>query len=142
MKLSKKSRYGLKALIYMALDESKEYMPLNVIAESNGISTQYLEQIFAILRRAGIVKSVKGAQGGYLLKEKPGKLTVARIVSSIEGTYYLDDEENEGISSTIQHLIICKVNDELDTILGGITLEDLKENYLVEQSCGKDMYYI
>ncbi|MCM1180397.1 MAG: Rrf2 family transcriptional regulator [Clostridium sp.] len=142
MKLSRKSRYGLKALIYMALDESEEYIPLNAIAESNGISTQYLEQIFAILRRAGIVKSIKGSQGGYLLKEKPKELTVARIISSIEGTYYLEDEENDGISSVIQHLIICKVNDGLDTILGGITLEDLKENYLMEQSFSIDMYYI
>ena len=68
MKFSKKSRYGLTSLIDLSVHSKNGHVALNSIAERNDISPQYLEQVFAALRRAGIVKSIKGPQGGYLLK--------------------------------------------------------------------------
>ena len=69
MKLSMKSRYGLRALIDLAINSKTEQVALNSIAERNKISPQYLEQVFASLRKAGIVKSIKGSQGGYFLNK-------------------------------------------------------------------------
>ena len=80
MNLSKKSRYGLTALIDLSIHSTKGHVSLISIAERNGISPQYLEHIFASLRRAGIIKSIKGAQGGYLLGDSPSRITVASII--------------------------------------------------------------
>lgn len=71
MKLSMKSRYGLRALIDLTINSKTEQVALNSIAERNKISPQYLEQVFASLRKAGIVKSIKGSQGGYFLSRPP-----------------------------------------------------------------------
>lgn len=148
MKLSKKGRYGLRALIDLAVHSKNGHVALNSIAERNDISPQYLEQVFASLRRAGIVKSVKGAQGGYLLNHAASQITVAEILSALEGTYLLEDEEMpqdigyQGISITIQTLVIDKINRQIDGILNSLTLEDLEEDYLSHTDYGQDMYYI
>ena len=68
MKLSKRGRYALRALVYLSLNSDKEKMTLSKIAKENDISTKYLEQIFSNLKRSGIVKSVAGINGGYLLR--------------------------------------------------------------------------
>lgn len=144
MKFSKKSRYGLRALIDLAVYSTNGHVSLNSIAERNDISPQYLEQVFAGLRRAGIVKSVKGPQGGYLLKEKPEDITVSEILLALEGSYQLetDDGKEKGISDAIQTLLIDRINQELDDIMQNVTLEDLKEDYLARCGYEQDMYYI
>ena len=78
-----KSRYGLRALIDLAINSKTEQVALNSIAERNKISPQYLEQVFAALRKAGIIKSVKGPQGGYLLAKPATKISVAEILLSL-----------------------------------------------------------
>lgn len=147
MKFSKKSRYGLTALIDLTVNSKSEHVALNSIAERNGISPQYLEQVFASLRRAGIVKSIKGPQGGYLLNRAAKEITVAEVLEALEGNYKVDSEQagqngNPEVSDTIQSQIIDKVNAELDTILKNLTLEDLEQDYLERSSFGQDMYYI
>ena len=148
MKFSKKSRYGVTALIDLAVNSKNGHVALGSIAERNEISPQYLEQVFASLRRAGIVKSVKGSQGGYLLNHPSSNITVASIVQALEGTYYLDDEEVRGegsaagIAETIQADIVDKVNHGLDQILQNLTLADLEESFQERQSGGQEMYYI
>ena len=77
MDFSKKCRYGLRALIDLAVNSKEERVPLNLIAERNHISLQYLEQVFAALRKKGLVKSVKGSQGGYFLAKKPEDILAA-----------------------------------------------------------------
>lgn len=144
MKFSKKSRYGLRALIDLAVYSVNGHVSLNSIAERNDISPQYLEQVFASLRRGGIVKSVKGPQGGYLLKEPAENITVSEILLSLEGSYQLDadDGKEKGISDTIQSLLIDRINDQLEDVLQNLTLEDLKEDYLKRSGYEQDMYYI
>ena len=80
MKLSKKSRYGLRALIDLAVNSRTEQVSLGSIAQRNDISAQYLEHVFSGLRKAHIVKSIKGSQGGYFLEKAPELITVAEIV--------------------------------------------------------------
>ncbi len=144
MKLSKKSRYGLRALVDLSVHSKNGHVSLNSIAERNDISLQYLEQVFASLRRAGIVKSIKGPQGGYLLNHDAGEIKVAEILVALDGSYRIDGEEgkNCGISYAIQSLLIDRVNEKLDEILENLTLKDLEEDSLTYSGYEQDMYYI
>ena len=86
MNLSKKSRYGITALIDLAEYDRNQCVQLSSIAERNKISVKYLEQIFSGLRRAGLVKSIKGPQGGYLLAKSPESITVADVIYALDGS--------------------------------------------------------
>ena len=137
MKLSMKSRYGLRALIDLTINSKTEQVALNSIAERNKISPQYLEQVFASLRKAGIVKSIKGSQGG-----------VSSIIEALEGDYRIEDEElpkegkYTGSVKAIQKLVIDRVNDSVTEILQSVTLHDLEKEYQEYIDYGQDMYYI
>ena len=143
MKFSKKSRYGLTSLIDLS-----GHVALNSIAERNDISPQYLEQVFAALRRAGIVKSIKGPQGGYLLNHPAEKITVAEILEALDGTYHIADEDTaeesdcKGIAAAIQTRVIDEVNRQLDQILINLTLADLVKEYQEFEKYDESMYYI
>ena len=148
MILSKKSRYGLRALVDLSVSAKTEHMALNVIAERNGISPQYLEQVFAALRRADIVKSIRGPQGGYLLKRPASQIAVADIVLALDGSYHVEDEqagnncELPGITGTIQTCVIDRINSRLDQALQEITLQDLEDDYVKNTLYEEGMYYI
>ena len=148
MRLSKKSRYGLRALIDLSVNSKREHVSLNSIAERNDISPQYLEQIFASLRRAGIVRSVKGPQGGYYLNHAADRITVLSILEALEGSYELEDEEipeecrYKGMLVAIQKRVIDPVNFHLQEVLGKLTLADLEDEYMDYNEMGQDMYYI
>ena len=148
MKLSMKSRYGLRALIDLAIHSRDEQVALGNVAERNGISPQYLEQVFAALRRAGIVKSIKGPQGGYLLNHPAEKITVAEILEVLDGTYHIADEDTaeesdcKGIAAAIQTRVIDEVNRQLDQILMNLTLADLVKEYQEFEKYDESMYYI
>ena len=144
MKFSKKSRYGLTSLIDLSVHSKNGHVALNSIAERNDISPQYLEQVFAALRRAGIVKSIKGPQGGYLLNHPAEKITVAEILEALDGTYHIADEESDckGIAAAIQTRVIDEVNRQLDQILINLTLADLVKEYQEFEKYDESMYYI
>lgn len=147
MKLSKKSRYGLRALIDLAVNSRTELVSLGSIAQRNDISAQYLEHVFSVLRKAHIVKSMKGSQGGYFLERDPKEITVAQIVEALEGTYDLEDEVDRnnvgrGDQEAIQHLIIDRINDCVQEILEDVTLKDLVDAYEGYQDSVEGMYYI
>lgn len=138
----------MAALIDLALHGGGAHVSLGSIAERNQISPQYLEQVFASLRRAGIVRSVKGSQGGYLLNRAASDITVADIVHALEGSYHLEPElqARDGslsdISRTIQEDVVDRVNDGLDRILKNLTLAELERDCLDRETEGQDMYYI
>lgn len=147
MKLSKKSRYGLRALIDLAVNSRTELVSLGSIAQRNDISAQYLEHVFSALRKAHIVKSMKGSQGGYFLERDPKEITVAQIVEALEGTYDLEDEVDRnsvgrGDQEAIQHLIIDRINDCVQEILEDVTLKDLVDASEGYQDSVEGMYYI
>lgn len=147
MKFCKKTRYGLIALVDLAAQSSETPIALKTIAERNNISLQFLEHIFATFRRTGIVKSVKGSQGGYNLAKAADEITVASVVEALEGNYHLEAEdvvaENsyKGISDTIQKLVVDSVNQELDQILSNLTLEQMS-GYYSNHYNEQEMYYI
>ncbi|MCD8217723.1 MAG: Rrf2 family transcriptional regulator [Clostridiales bacterium] len=148
MKFSKKSRYGLTALIDLSVYSKSGHVALSSIAQRNQISVQFLEQVFGSLRRAGIIKSVKGPQGGYLLSRPAARITVAEVIRALEGSYYLSDEDISGengsaaAASAIQSQIVDAVNRQMDQLLQNITLEDLEREYQNYHANNELMYYI
>ena len=80
MKLSTRARYGLKALIDLGLHSANEAISLQSIAERQDISTSYLEQLMAMLKKAGLVKSSRGAYGGYQLGKPADEISVGEVL--------------------------------------------------------------
>ena len=85
MKLSTKTRYGTRVLIELALKINKGAVKAGNISSSQNISVKYLEQILSTLKRAGFVKSIRGAKGGHLLAKEPDKISLGQIVRLFEG---------------------------------------------------------
>ena len=85
MKVSTKGRYALRLMIDLAEHDSGDYIPLRDISERQGISVKYLEQIVTQLSRAGFLRSVRGAQGGYRLSRRPENYSVGEILRITEG---------------------------------------------------------
>ena len=87
MKISTKGRYALRALVDLAVTSKRtnSHVPLKDIAKRQGMSDKYLENLFSILKNSGIIGSKRGAQGGYYLMQKPGKITALEVIEAIEG---------------------------------------------------------
>jgi Rrf2 family protein len=88
VRISTRGRYGLKALIDIAERADGSCVTVASIAQREGISEHYLEQIVAALKKAGLVKSVRGAQGGYVLNQPADCITVAEVMRVLEGPLY------------------------------------------------------
>src|SRR5690242_1173163 len=99
MKLSTKGRYGVKAMLDLALHNSEGQVSLKSIAERQGLSENYLEQLFSALRKAGLVKSMRGAQGGYVLAMAAEEISVGAILRALEGSLAPVDCVSDGESS-------------------------------------------
>ena len=85
MRLSTRGRYGLKAMYQLACHYGEGPISLNSIAEEQDLSENYLEQLVATLRKEGLLNSVRGAQGGYMLAKPPEDITVGNILRTLEG---------------------------------------------------------
>lgn len=148
MKLSTKGRYGLRALIDLGTHSNGGHLSLTSIAQRQSISEIYLEQVFSTLRKAGIVKSVKGAQGGYLLVEAPRRITVGMILRILEGDLTVIDEqatvglEELSISNCVKINVWDKIDDRVNKLVDSITLEDLIEQQKRLNGENEEMFYI
>jgi Rrf2 family protein len=136
-------------MVDLAVNARGEHVALCSIAERQGISTNYLEQVFSVLRKSGLVKSVKGAQGGYILAEAPSNIKIGRILRALEGPLSVTDEKVEDSNeneTSIQHCIrTCvwdKMNEALNDLADSLTLEDLVDNYWKMLGVEETMYYI
>lgn len=147
MKMSTKGRYGLRAMLALAITTGQSHVSLSYIADTQQISSNYLEQVFSTLRKAGLVKSVKGAQGGYVLADIPAHITVGSILRALEGNLSITGE-NEDVSgdNTVEHCLRLNVwdtiNTSINTVVDSITLEDLIMEYKKLDSNLSLMYYI
>lgn len=134
MKLSTNSRYGLRAMVDLAANYAGEPVALRDIAQRQRISESYLEQAFATLRRAGLIRSVKGAQGGYIPAENPEGLTTGAILRMLEGDLsIIDDSPVYTGADPVKRCIKEKIWDEVDRSVSrtvdSVTLADLAEEY-------------
>jgi len=131
VKLSTKGRYGVTAMYDLALQFGNGYTPLNSIAQRQMISEPYLEQLIAPLRKAGLVRSVRGPHGGYILAKLPSEITIGDIIRILEGPIapvecVEDDNEFCGkMESCITRDIWVQLRDSMEKVLDSITLADL-----------------
>ncbi|MBU5455028.1 RrF2 family transcriptional regulator [Caproiciproducens sp. MSJ-32] len=143
MKISTKGRYGLRALMDMAINAEKECITIKTISERQNISERYLEQIFALLRKGGIIVGRKGAQGGYNLVKKKSEITIGEILKVLEGeNIFIDvnnNEENE-LEDFMNKNLWNNINTLIENYLESITLEDLVKDY--NKSTENLIYYI
>ncbi len=129
MWISTKAQYGMRALVEVALG-GDEPTSLKTVAERQSLSHQYLEQIFAVLRRAGIVESVRGARGGYRLARALEEVPALEVVELLEGSVApvscIDDEDNCGrVGNCTTEMLWRRVDAAVRGVLGSISLADL-----------------
>lgn len=138
MKISTKGRYGLRALVDLAENETGKAIPIREISERQNISEQYLEQLFATLRKAKLVKSVRGAHGGYMLNHDPKDISVADIIRTLEGPIapvdcVVEDDFCNYIDKCVIHGIWEELADAINGVIENITLADLKDQAVKEK---------
>jgi len=132
MKLSSRGHYGLRAMVYLAKSKLNQPIPLKQIAKNEQIPEPFLEQIFVDLRKAGLVKSVRGAKGGYLLANSPDLIVVGDIVRVLEGSLDLVEclENTDGncckkSEECTTKMVWEKVRESMAKVLDGFNLADL-----------------
>ena len=141
MKISTKGRYALRLMLDLAQHRNEqEYVSIKKIAQRQDISEKYLEQIVALLARAGFVTSVRGAQGGYRLVLEPKDYTVGIILRQIEGNLSsvkcLEESPNKcGRCNNCVTIEVWKqINDAVNNVIDNITLQDLLEKQLAQSN--------
>lgn len=136
MKISTKGRYALRLMLDLALNNTGEYISIKSIAARQDISEKYLEQIISLLNRAGFVKSVRGAQGGYKLAWEASEYTVGMILRLTEGSLVpvdcLEDETNicNRSSSCVTRDVWKELYDAILGVVDHITVQDLVDKQL------------
>jgi len=132
VKLSTKGRYGLRAMIDLAIHSKENQVSIKSISERQEISENYLERIIALLKKAGYVKSTRGAQGGYMLTKKPDQISVGNILRALEGDLNPVDCSltNDDIVCSESSLCVTKfvwkrISDSINDVVDNISLQDL-----------------
>lgn len=150
MKLSSRGRYGVRAMLELAMHHNEGPIPLRTVAEKQEISEHYLEQLIASLRKAGLVKSIRGAQGGYLLAKEPVEITIGDIVRILEGPIAPVEcvsEEKEGFccqraEACVTKTVWVKLRDKINEVLDATTLQDMCDEAEKMHNPRNYMYYI
>jgi Rrf2 family protein len=137
MKITAKGRYAIRIMIDLAVNNSGEYAKVNQIAKRQDISEKYLEQIISVLKKAGYVKSTRGAQGGYRLARDASSYTVGMILRLTEGS--LCPVENTvgecGGCDTCETLDVWKqLNAAINQVVDGVTIADLAAKQIARQN--------
>jgi Rrf2 family protein len=149
MKLSTKGRYGLKAMLDLAVHSSEGQIALKSIAERQGLSENYLEQLFSVLKKSKLVKSIRGSQGGYMLAADADKITVGMILRALEGSLAPVDCVLESDPSSCERSDCCvtkiiweKIRDSINNVIDSVTLKDLLDEYSKLKGSGEYTYFI
>jgi len=147
MRLSTKGRYGARAMLDLALNFGKEPILLRDIATRQEVSEKYLEHSMSSLRNAGLVRSIRGARGGYILAKPPSEIRLSEIMEVLEGSMApvecVDDSEVCHRADLCVTLDIWeKMKEAIDNILESTTLEDLAERYKDKESSNAIIYNI
>lgn len=136
LKLSTKGRYGLRALIDLAQYSEEEPVSITNISDRQGISERYLEQLMSMMKKAGLVKSIRGAGGGYVLAKDLEEISVGDVLRALEGN--LEPVECSGLhpedgckaaDSCVTKYVWQRINDSINQ-----TVDEMKVAQLVEES--------
>ena len=136
MKISTKGRYGLRLMLDLAVHCNGGLVPLRDISARQEISEKYLEQIMMLLNRAGLVRSVRGSQGGYTLARPAEQITVGDVLRTMEGSLAPVDCVVDGgagcdmAETCVTMEVWAKLKAAVDGVVNSITLADMVERYL------------
>lgn len=136
MKISTKGKYGLRAMVDLAVNSNEYCVSIKSIAERQNISENYLEQLIASLKKAELVESIRGAQGGYRLSRASGEISVGEILRALEGNLApvncVVGEVNECSSSAycVTRVIWERIKDSINSVVDTTMLSDLVEDYI------------
>lgn len=132
MKISTKGRYALRLMIDIASNGGERPVSIKEVAKRQGISDKYLEQIITVLNNAGFVRSVRGPQGGYVLKKKPEEYTAGMILRLTEGSLapvacveQADEPVCERMESCATIELWKRLNEAVSAVVDTVTLADL-----------------
>lgn len=138
MKLSTKGRYGLRAMIDIAQynDTETEPVPISKIAERQNLSERYLEQLMSLLKKNGLIRSVRGAGGGYVLAKEASEISVGDVLRALEGSLepvdcdgFSPDGECEAAGECVTKYVWKKINESINR-----TVDEMKLDTLVRES--------
>lgn len=133
LKLSTKGRYGLRALIDLALYSESEAVSIQSIAARQNISDSYLEQLVRKLKSAGLVVSVRGAQGGYKLAKPAGEISVGDVLRALEGSLDAvtcsggENQSCQGADLCVTRYVWQRINNSIKETVDSIMLDQLVE---------------
>lgn len=131
MKISTKGRYALRLMIDLAINDTGSPVSIKDVAKRQGISDKYLEQIISVLNKAGYVKSIRGPQGGYVLKKAPKDYTVGMILRLTEGSLApvacVEDDATdcERQNGCVTYILWKKISNAVSEVVDNVTLKDL-----------------
>lgn len=130
LRLSTKGQYGVRAMFEIARGYETGPITIKEISERQDVSVAYLEQILNTLRRAGLIASIKGPGGGYVLGRRPSEISISAILRELEGplaiTSCLDPKEGcSRVDICVTHLLWRALGEKIDGFLSTITLDDL-----------------
>lgn len=133
MKLSTKGRYGVKAMVDLAINYGEQPVSIKNISQRQNISEYYLEQLFSSLKKAKLIKSIRGAQGGYILNKAPEEITIQDVINVLEGpievSNCLEEVTCNNIDCCATRLLWKKIKDSIDSVTSSITLKDIVDDY-------------
>ena len=148
MRISSKGRYGLSAMIFIAMTaNTDELITVNCVSEKLGISKIYLEQVFSLLKRAKLVISIKGAQGGYQLARKPEDMSCYDILHALEQSLFEQtdssvDERAPEIEKVLKDSVWTHLDNVIIKELKDLTLKALVDKVDSSKLNSNLMYYI
>lgn len=130
MKLSTRTRYGMRAIVELAQHEGKRPLQLKAIAERQDISVKYLEQLMSLLRSAGFVRSVRGSKGGYVLARPTAEIKLSEVFRCLEGpvttTECTDDKDCcKRSTDCVARELWIEVEKAIQGVLNSMTLADM-----------------
>ena len=138
MRLSTRGRYGLKAMVDLAVEYGNGPVSISTLAAQQGISEAYLEQLVSALKKAGFIDSVRGAAGGYLLSREPEAMAVGDILTALEGgTDIIDCVGTESplcdnACSCSARPLWLKIQARINGVLNETSLADMADDYRIQ----------
>lgn len=150
MKVSHRATYGILAAVDLAMNGKEVPIQARTIARRQSIPVRFLEQVLHAMKKAGLVDSTRGAQGGYLLLRAPSELSVADLLEALDGPVFHDASHNNGTGQsrrdTREQLLLGavweKVHQAERGVLSAITIDQLVERQRVLDQQQNPMYHI
>ncbi|HWR22143.1 MAG TPA: Rrf2 family transcriptional regulator [Feifaniaceae bacterium] len=139
MKLSTRGRYGIKAMVDLAVEYGSGPVSATTLSNLQGVSLAYLEQLIASLKKARLIESVRGVQGGYTLARRPEEITVNEVLKALEGSTTVVDCVSRQQTLSCEHACTCsarplwlKLQSRIDAVLDETTIKDMADDYILQ----------